>query len=596
MLRALIYLRLTSFKNWALSRLRRLRQPKYLAGFVVGLAYFYFFFFRGVAGAPARRPSRGAPTEAMQTAEALFAIDWVPVASAVGAMVLLAFLVLMWIVPAKPAALGFTEAEITFLFPAPVTRRALLHFRLLSSQFRSLIGAAVMMLFSNRWTFVDGNPFTHAVGWWFVFSALNLHFSGANFTLTRLAERGLSTTRRRLLILSLATLGVAVTMGRLPEPLPLPAVSGEFGLQSLANWMVLLAGTAPLSWALWPLKLVIAPFLAADTRGFLLVFAPTLVVITLHYFWVVRAAVAFEDATIDHAEKRAARAAAWRAGDRRLGRVPSKGRAAPFRLVAAGRPEVAFLWKNLLSTWPYFTPRVFLGCAIVVTAACAWMNAQPKWRGLLPAIGGIALIFGGYTLLLGPQFTRQDMRTDLPNTDILKTYPLAGWQIVLGELLAPTAILTGVLWLALLVLALAFQPSHPRVAWLTLPVRIASVLGLAALMPPLSALQLIIPNAATLLFPGWFQASRGRGGGIEVIGQRMIFLFAQLLTMIGALLPPTLFGGLLIFIFHWWLGPVAAVTIATMAMLAILLGEVWLGVWWLGGRFEKLDLSADLHL
>ncbi len=39
MLGALLYLRLTSLKNLLLSRLRRLRQPKYLLGAAVGVAY-----------------------------------------------------------------------------------------------------------------------------------------------------------------------------------------------------------------------------------------------------------------------------------------------------------------------------------------------------------------------------------------------------------------------------------------------------------------------------------------------------------------------------------------------------------------------------
>ena len=38
--------------------------------------------------------------------------------------------------------------------------------------------------------------------------------------------------------------------------------------------------------------------------------------------------------------------------------------------------------------------------------------------------------------------------------DVLKLFPLRGWQIVAGELLAPTVILTAVQWALLLVLAL----------------------------------------------------------------------------------------------------------------------------------------------
>jgi len=54
-------------------------------------------------------------------------------------------------------------------------------------------------------------------------------------------------------------------------------------------------------------------------------------------------------------------------------------------------------------------------------------------RGVLAAVVAlVAAIFAGYTLLLGPRLARQDLRSDLPNSDILKTYPLAGWQILFG--------------------------------------------------------------------------------------------------------------------------------------------------------------------
>ena len=52
-------------------------------------------------------------------------------------------------------------------------------------------------------------------------------------------------------------------------------------------------------------------------------------------------------------------------------------------------------------------------------------------------------------------------------------------------------------------------------------------------------------------------------------------------------------AALLIFILQWWAGPVAAVGLAAIAVLMTLLAEVGCGVWWLGERFEKLDLSAS---
>jgi hypothetical protein len=600
MLGALLYLRLTSFQNWLRSRVRRLRQPKYLIGAIVGVGYFYFFFFRPLGGPVPRGARHAAVTQAMPAVAAALPTDWLPVAAAVGALLLLVFVVFMWVVPTERAALGFSEAEIAFLFPAPIQRRSLVHFRLLSAQFRSLFGATIMMLFSNRWSFLGGNALTHAISWWFIFSAINLHFSGAKFTLTRLSDQGFGTWRRRVLVFGVLAGVVAVTIARLPATARLPALGDGLSLQPIATWLVTLTGTGPLGWLLWPGKLILGPFLAADTFRFMVSLGPALLVIVVHYLWVVRTAIAFEDASIEFAEKRGARTAAWRSGDRRFRAPPSAARAEPFRLPGLGRPELAFLWKNLLSTWPYFNLRVLGAVAVLIVAGCLWLNAQPGWRGFMPGLGAAALVFGAYTLVLGPQFARQDIRGDLVNADILKSYPLAGWQIVLGEMLTPVAILTGVLWLALLLLAFTFHFGRSDPAWLTLPVRIGGTLGLAVNAPALVFLQLLVPSAAALFFPGWFQTSRTRGGGPEIVGQRMIFFFAQTLTMVLAILPAALVAAIpfaAIALLHQTgtLAILGACFLGATLMLGVLVAEIGCGLWLLGDRFEKLDLSAELH-
>ena len=67
MLGALLYLRLTSLKNQIVSRAKRLRQPKYLAGALAGAAYFYFIFFRRIGSAPGGHGPRRAAAHAADT-------------------------------------------------------------------------------------------------------------------------------------------------------------------------------------------------------------------------------------------------------------------------------------------------------------------------------------------------------------------------------------------------------------------------------------------------------------------------------------------------------------------------------------------------
>ena len=57
---ALFFLVTHSFVNAVMFRLKRLRQPKYLAGAVMGGLYFYFYFFRFLFHGG--RPRSDAPT------------------------------------------------------------------------------------------------------------------------------------------------------------------------------------------------------------------------------------------------------------------------------------------------------------------------------------------------------------------------------------------------------------------------------------------------------------------------------------------------------------------------------------------------------
>jgi hypothetical protein len=278
--------------------------------------------------------------------------------------------------------------------------------------------------------------------------------------------------------------------------------------------------------------------------------------------------------------------------------VPAAPRGEPFRLAPDGRPEIAFLWKNLLSMQNALTDRGVLRLGLFVVAGLLLglrglliARARAGQADLAPVITGIAAMVAGYTLLLGPQLARQDLRSDLANIDLLKTYPLAGWQIALGELLAPTAILTALLWLTVLAPAVALDTRSA--GWMTPAVRVAGASCLAALAPVACLIQLLVPNALMIAFPGWQQSVGTRGGGVEVMGQRLIFVFVQFIVALLALLPAGLAAAVLIFASQWLIGPAAAMMLGTGAALTILGGEAVVGLWWLGSCLERFDLSAE---
>ncbi len=587
MLSALLYLQLTSLKNVVLTRLRRLRQPKYFFGAIVGAAYFWFFFFRPI-GVGARAAQFG------QAAGGLPATDFAEMAAALGALAMLAYATLAWVLPTEKPGLPFSEAEAAFLFPAPLSRRKLIHFKLLSSQSRILFTSLFFTLLTKRFGSLGGSAVTHAMGWWVILSVLSLHAAGAVLTLTRLMEGGVSVRRRRGAVLGLLALAVGVTVAWVWQDLRAPTDADMAGFNPLRSYVLTVLNGGAIDWLLWPCKLVLGPFLAKDMAGFLSALGPALLILGAHYFWVMRMNVAFEEASLGVAEKRGATIAAWRAGKRLPRRTPGKGRRPPFALAGPGRAELALLWKNLLAAPGWLNPRLFVVVAGLIVAGCLILEGQPEWRAMLRLVGIGAGVAGAYILLLGPQLARQDLRGDLPNIDILKTYPLAGWQVVLGGLLAPTAILSGLLWLALLAGGLAVHLRGGPAAG-ALGTQLTAWVCLVLIAPPLVALQLLVPNAATVLFPGWFQSGAARGGGIDVMGQRLIFMFGQLFVLLLAMLPAGLAALVLILAFKWLIGTAAAVVLAAVAVLVILVGELWCGVWLIGVRFEKIDLSAELR-
>ncbi len=168
----------------------------------------------------------------------------------------------------------------------------------------------------------------------------------------------------------------------------------------------------------------------------------------------------------------------------------------------------------------------------------------PVMRGAFIACGiGLLVIV---TLMFGPLIARQDLRQDLQNSDILKTYPLTGRQLLLGELLTPIAILSCLVWLSLLMLFLVVPGSKIGFdkEWIG-----PAALGFAVVVPPFVAIQLLVPNAATILFPAWVQHVGNRAEhGIEAMGQRIIFMAGMVLITVLAVVPAAITGALLFLI------------------------------------------------
>jgi hypothetical protein len=188
---------------------------------------------------------------------------------------------------------------------------------------------------------------------------------------------------------------------------------------------------------------------------------------------------------------------------------------------------------------------------------------------------------------------RNDLRQDLPVADMLKLYPMPGWQVVLGEVLAPAAMLAGVQWLLILFGTIFFPEQFDKYT-IPLTSRLSVALAAVIVLPFVDLVALLIPNASVLFFPAWFQLGKDAPRGFETMGQQLILMFGQLLVLALGLAPAgvafTLFllGGSFI---HW---PLLGVMLGALAAAIILALEAGLGIKLLGRAFERFDVSGEL--
>ena len=578
MIAALCYLQYHSTRNRLVTRLKRLKQPKYLFGAIAGGLYFYFYFFRYLFRGYGNGPIPAAGPLASPQSALLY--------ESLAALALFVIVLLAWLIPHERAALTFAEAEVAFLFPAPVTRRTLINFKLVRSQMRIFFSTLLLALFSHR---LGGSIWIHALGWWLVLSTLNLHFLGSSFARTLLLDHGVSNRLRRVLgVVVVAVASVAVWIWA-KQTLPALTDSDTADFKSILNYAQRFLNAGPALYLLYPFRLVVRPFFALDAPAFWIALAPALLLFLLHYLWVIFSDVAFEEASVEASQKLATRIAAVRSGNWQAAAKIQKAGRAWFKLAPAGPALTALLWKNLIGIRQVFSARLWIMIVVVCVVFFAAFSHTARTQNVSVVAAIIVAIVLAYSLLLGPQFLRLDFRRDLPMADILKTFPLRGWQIALGEILAPVAVLAGFQWLLLLVGfgLILFLPGKHEVLMLAIGI------SAAVLLPVLDFLMLLIPNAAVLLFPSWIQSGKDSPRGIEATGQRLIFAVGQMLVLLLALVPAALAFAAVYFPLKFAFGPVASVPFAALTAAVVVAVEAGLGVRLLGKLFERFDVTEE---
>ncbi len=556
------YLAARSTRNRLVRQLRRLRTPRYALALLMGLAYLWYI---GIRQRPASQQADVSP----ETVELLAAAG------------VTAVLLWTWVFGADRRALAFSRAEVTWLFPAPVTRRQLIQYKLLRGQFVILFNVLLWtFLLSGGWA--GTGPWKRAAAIWILLTTLALHRLGVALFRGSLLEHGRAAIRARAVTLTLVGIAAIAVLVEIAQAAPVLSGAWGLGLKELLAAAGDIAIRPVPAALLLPGRLLVRPMTAQSWAEWGRAILPAAAILVAHYVWVVRSDAAFE-------ESAAAAALARERAGRHSGRAPRfTARPIP-RLAPVGWPAGALLWKNLASVMRTGRSRgTVLGFAAVALAVVL-LSAGEGSATLLEIVGWLAAMWAGFLLVLGPQWVRNDLRTDLSRLALLRSYPLRGRTVVGAESAGSTAVLTA-LQLGLAGIAyLAFWGGEVEDP--SLELRTAVLAAALVFLPAINFLAMLIQNGAALLLPAWVRIGPDRPIGVEALGHNMLVMSGFVAILAVLLLGPAAVAGAVFVglepVSGWWAAAPAALGALAVAGLEarILLSR-------LGRVFEATDPSS----
>jgi hypothetical protein len=564
---ALGYLVVQTVANRLRLQASKLKNPRYALALLLGALYLWFFLVQ-----PNRSAIRGGA----------LAGEWPAIFMAIGLAGMVAW---GWVFGRDKAVLIYTPAEVHYLFPAPITRRQLVGYKLARSQLLILLNVAVFVLLFGAER--NGLPLiARAVSLWVLFSTIHLHRIGASFVRTSLARHGWAGARRRVVsLVVIAVTLLAVAWSGL-DALPEVRAALQVDLSTLFRALSEIVNRPIPKAVLFPFRLVVEPFIASSLGDWAVALLPAAAILALHVVWVVRSDAAFEEASADASLERARSVETMRGGGVRS--FKGKPVSAPiFRLASEGWPGLAIVWKNLVAVDRAQHLRRMLVIAILAAAIFFAMFAgrEAEWGKL---VSGLLVGWAAMWLLFGPLWVRNDLRSDLINVDLLRTYPIDGRTIVVAEATSSAIVLSAAQLGLLLLATLASLGIHD--IGLSGGARAALFVGAAVVLPAVNLVGMLIQNGVALFYPAWVTLGPRRPTGVEALGQSMLVTVPYLLTLTLVLAGPfaAAYGAAVLLQPLLGFGSYAAGGIVLLLGIAL---EVFLIVEWLGGVYDRLDPS-----
>jgi ABC-2 type transport system permease protein len=569
-IRAFWFVTTRSFKNRILQRLRKLRSPRYALSMLAGLAYLWFIAFRRMT---------------MSTGHANFgALPVTDLGVDIVSVIVFAIMLLAWATPDSGGGLTFSEAEIQFLFPAPVTRRELLIYKIFRQQPPILISAFMMTWFGFR--------HSKFVGLWIAFMVLSIYF-----TMVSLARARLKLAHFGFLARLTTTVVIAVAAATLiASDIHNPFVHAQEP-RSAAEFGALLRGAGslfhnPLVRTLLFIPRFFATAVFPKSVATLALACAAMIAIGFAFFQIAaRLNVSFEEASVTASQKRQGLRASIQ--DRRAGRaVVFRSARSPFHLTERSGPELAIVWKNL--TAALRTSVAWMVMIVVIFSAFAVDAVIMRGSNMHMGVAAISLMLCGLFPFLGSNLLRQDLRLDLPRIELLKSYPIPGDRLVLAEIAAPTLIVAVVevfLLSGTAILTHLSGDASELARWMS-PEFIVIALLFAI---PICAMQLLIRNAVVILLPSWATQPPDESRGFNVFGQRLVILGGNVIVLVVGLLPAAIVFLPTFFLAHKYFGSSPLfLALGTVPSIAVLCVEIWIAIHLLGAQFDQIDVAGEI--
>lgn len=564
--RAFAYLILRSWRNRVLAMASRVRKPRYALGLLAGAAYLVVFIWGNHAGARtgARSPFQG---ETVRT---------------IAPLIVALILIPSWFLGRASQALAFTMSEVSLLFPAPVSRRALILYKLAGAQAPIVINA-LLFVFVFR---IGSSALPHGaalLSMWTLFATVYLHRLGAGLVRASTLAHGRSAAKRHWASHAFAIAVPAVIVGAIAGGAgELRDASGASGFgQTLVR---LLSQPAPHA-ALVPFALIAAPAFATSVDAWVGPMAIATGVLALHVVWVLRSTAAFEEAAAEASQRRQAMLESLRR--RGTVRQPSERPTRTRRtlpLAATGAPLMAIIWKNILGLWRTLGTGSALALIVAPVALGGIAASQFHDPGVIVAmVCGLAALLFAVTGSIG---ARNDLRADLLNLSLLKTMPLRGSEIVQAEVASSALPMAALQYILLLVGLVGLQASrHPAPADIAVALAATLPFALAAINLAFSTLR----NGAAVLFPAWTHLGSESTQGIEVMGQAILGVLGALVALALLLVAPTVIAIVVAVMAH--LSGGAAVAAGLVVGGVALAGECYAIMLGIGRALDRLEPS-----